>query len=163
MHFYTYIISRHCLGASGELCQPGFPIRTSFAISICRSPRCFLPSFESIGPLVQEKKRKVDFQDGRHGHHLGFQIGMILDIVDLQVTPMLPIKFQVNWPFGSGEEANKRFSSSASGELCFVIVAFSRYLHLLAHLIDQCPSCVIRRAASTICFKSLLLLHPWAS
>ena len=24
---------------------------------------------------------------------------------DLQVTPMLPTKFRVNWPFGSGEEA----------------------------------------------------------
>ena len=25
-------------------------------------------------------------------------------------TPMLPIKFQVNWPLGSGEEAKNRFS-----------------------------------------------------
>ena len=25
----------------------------------------------------------------------------------LQVTLMLPTKFQVNWPFGSGEEAKK--------------------------------------------------------
>ena len=24
---------------------------------------------------------------------------------DLPVTPMLPTKFRVNWPFGSGEEA----------------------------------------------------------
>ena len=29
---------------------------------------------------------------------------------DLQVTPMLPTKFGVNWPFGSGEEAKNRFS-----------------------------------------------------
>ena len=28
----------------------------------------------------------------------------------LQVTPMLPVEFQVNWPFGSGEEAKNRFS-----------------------------------------------------
>ena len=27
-----------------------------------------------------------------------------------QVTPMLPSKFGVNWPFGSGEEAKNRFS-----------------------------------------------------
>ena len=35
---------------------------------------------------------------------------MILAIFDLQATPMLPTKFQVNWPFGSGEEMKKRFS-----------------------------------------------------
>ena len=61
--------------------------------------------------LVQEKKRKLDFQDGSHGGHLAFLIGMIfLAIFDLQVTPMLPTKFQVNWPFTSGEEAKNRFS-----------------------------------------------------
>ena len=35
---------------------------------------------------------------------------MILAIFDLQVTLMLPSKFGVNWPFGSGEEAKNRFS-----------------------------------------------------
>ena len=45
--------------------------------------------FKSIGLLVQEKKRKIDFQDGRHCGHLGFLIGRILAIFDLQVTPML--------------------------------------------------------------------------
>ena len=34
----------------------------------------------------------------------------ILGIFDLQVTPMLPSKFGVHWPFGSGEEAKNRFS-----------------------------------------------------
>ena len=47
--------------------------------------------------FVQEKKRKTDFQDGRHGGYLGFPIGTILAIFDLQVTPMLPTKFRVNW------------------------------------------------------------------
>ena len=51
---------------------------------IYKSPRCFLASLESIGLLVQEKKRKIDFQDGGHGSHLGFLIGMILAIFDLQ-------------------------------------------------------------------------------
>ena len=74
---------------------------------IFKSPRCFLASLKSIGHLVQEKKRKIDFQDGGH---LGFPIGTILAIFDLQVTPMLPSKFEVNWPFGSGEEAKNRFS-----------------------------------------------------
>ena len=31
-----------------------------------------LPSFESTGLLVQEKKRKIDLQDGHHGSHLWF-------------------------------------------------------------------------------------------
>ena len=52
--------------------------------------------------MVQEKKRKIDFQAGGHGGHLGFPIGTILAIFDLQVTPMLPTKYQVNWPRGVG-------------------------------------------------------------
>ena len=55
----------------------------------------------------------LDFQSARfygHGGNLGFPIGTILAIFDLQVTPMLPSKFGVNWPFGSGEEAKNRFS-----------------------------------------------------
>ena len=50
------------------------------------------------------------FQDGGHGGHLGFPIGTILAVFDLQVILMLPTKFQVNWPFGSGEEAKNRIS-----------------------------------------------------
>ena len=71
---------------------------------------CFLPNFQSIGLLVQEKKRKIDFQGGGYGGHLGFLIGRMLPIFDLQVTSLLPTKFQVNWLFGSGEEAKNRFS-----------------------------------------------------
>ena len=63
----------------------------------------------------------LSFQDGGHGGHLGFPVGTILAIFDLQVTlmlptmiqvvPMLPTKFQVTWPFGSVEEEVKnRFS-----------------------------------------------------
>ena len=77
---------------------------------IYKSPQCFLASLESIGLSVQEKKRKIDFQDGGHGGHLGFLIGTILAIFDLQVTLMLPSKFGINWPFCSGEEAKNRFS-----------------------------------------------------
>ena len=75
---------------------------------IYKSPRCFLASLEAIGLSVQKKKRKIDFQDGSHGGHLGFPISTILAIFDLHFTLMLPSKFGVNWPFGSGEEANKR-------------------------------------------------------
>ena len=62
------------------------------------------------GLLAQENTRKIDVQDGHYGGHLGFLIGMILVIFNLQVTPMLPTEFRVNWPFGSGEEAKNRFT-----------------------------------------------------
>ena len=52
----------------------------------------------------------MDFQDDCHSGHLGIRLGTILAIFDLQVTPMLPTKFDVNWPLGSGEEAKTRFS-----------------------------------------------------
>ena len=61
-------------------------------------------------PFGSGEEAKIDFQDGCHGGHLGFPIGTILAIFDLQVTPMLPGKFGVNWPFGSGEDAKDRFS-----------------------------------------------------
>ena len=66
---------------------------------IYKSPQCFLPSFESIGLLVQEKKRKIDFQDGGHGSHLGFPTGTILAILDQQVTLMTPTKLQSQMAF----------------------------------------------------------------
>ena len=44
---------------------------------IYKLPQCFLPSLESTGLSFQEKKRKIDFQDG----HLGFLIEIILAIL----------------------------------------------------------------------------------
>ena len=41
---------------------------------------------------------------------LGFTICTILAIFDLRVTPKLPTKFRVNWPFGSEKEAKNRIS-----------------------------------------------------
>ena len=61
---------------------------------------------ESVGLSAQEKKRKIDFQDGGH---LGFLIGTILATFDLQVTSMFPTKFRVNWHLGLGEDAKNRF------------------------------------------------------
>ena len=81
--------------------------RHDFSYFWSTSPWCFLASLESIGLSVQEKKQKIDFQDGGH---LGFLIGTIVATFDLQVTLMLPSKFGVNWPFGSGEEAKNIFS-----------------------------------------------------
>ena len=75
-----------------------------------KSPQCFLPSFKSIGLSVQERKQNRRFSRWRSWRHLAFPIRIILISFDLQVTPMLPTKFQVNWPFGSGEELKNRFS-----------------------------------------------------
>ena len=58
-------------------------------------------------PEQSSGELKIDFQDGSH---LGFLIGTILAIFDLQVVPMLPIKFRVNWHLGLGEEGKNRFS-----------------------------------------------------
>ena len=52
--------------------------------------------------FVQEKRFKIDFQDCYNE--------MILAICYLQVTLIIPIKFQVNWPYSSGEEFQNRFS-----------------------------------------------------
>ena len=65
---------------------------------------------KSVGLSVQENKLKINFKNGRHGSHLGFHVGSIFAIFDVQVTPMLPTKFQVNWLFGSGGDAKNRFS-----------------------------------------------------
>ena len=68
---------------------------------IYKSTRCFLPSFETIGLSVQEKKQKIIFS-----RWLPWQPSWISNRNDfsyfnLQVTAFLPIKFCVNWPFGS--------------------------------------------------------------
>ena len=45
---------------------------------------------------VNWPKQKIDFQDGRHGGHLGFLVGTILAIFDLLVTPKLSTQVRVN-------------------------------------------------------------------
>ena len=74
----------------------GYPIGTILAIFDLQVTPILLPSLESIGLSVQEKKVNIDFQDRGHGGHLGFRIRTILAIFDLQVTQMLPTKFRVN-------------------------------------------------------------------
>ena len=67
-------------------------------------------SFKSISLLVKEKKFKTNFQDGSCGSHVGFLIITILAIFALQIIPLLPTKFPVNWPFRSAEEVHNRFA-----------------------------------------------------
>ena len=69
----------------------------------------------SIDLSVQEKKLKIDFKDGDHGGHLVVLNETILAIFDVQVTQMLPTKFQIRWPFGSGEEAKIDFEDGRHG------------------------------------------------
>ena len=78
-----------------------FPIEIILAVFHLQITHYFLPSSESTGLLVQ-KKRKTDLQDGSHGGHLGYLMQRILAIFNLQVAPMLPTKFRVNWPRGVG-------------------------------------------------------------
>ena len=72
---------------------------------IYKSPRCFLPSFESTGLSVQKKKKKIDFQDGCH---LGFLIGMILTIF-ISSRCFLPI-FKSTGPLVQENKWKKRVS-----------------------------------------------------
>ena len=46
-------------------------------------------SYQVKHHLVFSYRRKINFQDGCHGSHLGFPTGTILAIFDLQVTLML--------------------------------------------------------------------------
>ena len=80
-----------------------FPIRMSSAIFDLQVTPI---SYNAIGLSVQ-KKFKIDFQDGICGGHLGFPMRTNLAIIDLQVTQTLPLKFQVNWPFSTGEVQNR--------------------------------------------------------
>ena len=72
-------------------------------------PICFLLRLEAIRLSIQ--KWEIGLQDGHHGRYIGFPNGKILVIYlfYLQVTPLLPAKFQVNRPFGSREEMKNRF------------------------------------------------------
>ena len=72
-----------------------------------------IASYQVSSQLVfrfRRRSKKNDFQDRCHGSLFGFPIGTIWAMFDLQVIPMLPTKFKVIWPFGSGEEAKNRFS-----------------------------------------------------
>ena len=73
-----------------------------------KSPRCFPPSLQSNGFLVEEAKNR--FSRWRPWQPSWISDQDNLAIFDLQVTPMLPIEFGVDWPFCSGEEAKNRFS-----------------------------------------------------
>ena len=86
---------------------------------IYKSPRCFLPSFESIGLLVQEKKQTIYFQDGGHVVHLGFPIITILATFDLQVTRCFLPSFESIGPLV--QEKKRKIDFQAGGHLGFYL------------------------------------------
>ena len=107
------------------------------AVFIYKLPRYFLSSFESIGLSVQGKKSKIDFQDGDHGSHFGFPMRIILTTFDLQISPVLLTKVWVNWPLGSGEKAQNRFSTWPPWPLTWIFKGngFSYFFYLQITLI----------------------------
>ena len=60
--------------------------------------------------LASGEKAKNIFHNGGYCGHLGFSIGTLLAIFDLQVTPMLPTELQVILVFSSRKEAKSKFS-----------------------------------------------------
>ena len=50
--------------------------------------------FQVNWPFGSGEEAKINFQNGRHGGHLGFPIGTILAFLDLPATSMLPSKFE---------------------------------------------------------------------
>ena len=71
---------------------------------------CLPSSFGSIGLTVWEEMSFEEFQDGHHGGHLGHRNGMILAILNLCLTVMPSIKFQLNRTYGLGGDVVERIS-----------------------------------------------------
>ena len=79
--FKTMSVSLWCF--TDEIEYP-YMDRTDFLIY--KSPYCLSSKFQVSWPFGQEKKRKTDFQDSRHGGHLGFRIENILAIFFIYKT-----------------------------------------------------------------------------
>ena len=77
-----------------------FQSERSNLLFVYKLPQYFLPSFDSVGLLVQEKKSKIDCQDGGKGGHLGFCIGKILAMFDLHASFHFSSKFAQRWRSG---------------------------------------------------------------
>ena len=71
--------------------------------------RCLQSSFCSIRPTVWEMSFE-EFQDGRHGSHLGYLKGRILAFLNLYNAPMPPITFGLNLTYGLGGDVISRIS-----------------------------------------------------
>ena len=86
-----------------------------FSSSEFPSPQCLPPSFSSIRLTILEQMSLQDFQDGHHGGQLGYWNGTYLAILNLQITPMPPNKFQLNLTYSLGGDVVWRFSKWLTG------------------------------------------------
>ena len=145
-------------------------------------------SFESVGLSVQEKRFKIDFQDGYCGGHLGFSIWTILSGFDLQVTLILSIKVCINcltfplriclcWGFMAqstqwGHVERGRFYLTT----CLLGRQSSKRLTSIVHILspetDNCPLWISGRERMTVeniswsistkeCCRPRRGLNPW--
>ena len=76
--------------------------------SLCRSDASLKVSAQS--DMVWEEMSFEEFQDGRHGGHLGYRNGTRLAILNLCVTVMPPIQFSLNPTCGLGADVVWRIS-----------------------------------------------------
>ena len=72
-------------------------------MALCRSPDY------QINWTFGSEEVQNRFPRQQPWRHLGFLFGTILALFYQQVTQMVPTKFGVSWPFGSGEEAKNIF------------------------------------------------------
>ena len=79
------------------------PIRNDFSNSesLCRSDDSHQVSIQL---MAWEEMSFEEFQDGRHGGHLGYWNTTILAIMNLYVAPMPPIKFWLNPTYSLGRD-----------------------------------------------------------
>ena len=93
---------------------------------IYKIPQCFLQNVKSIGLSVQEKKRKIDFQDGDHGGHLGFPIGTSFALYDLHPTASY------------GSQSIRTQVNSYSSQLVLILVnSYSSIWSIRTHLVNS--------------------------
>ena len=84
---------------------PSWVLKLSYlAILNLMSPPCLLSSFGSIWLMLWEEIWFEEFQDSRHGDHLGYQNRMIVAILNLHNTQVPPIKFKLNLTYRSGAD-----------------------------------------------------------
>ena len=69
---------------------------------------------------LKKKKMEKDFQDGSRCCNVGFPIRKILAIFDIQVIPIIPIKFRVNWPFHYKKNFEIDFQDCSRGCLSWI-------------------------------------------
>ena len=88
----------------------GFPIRMILATTDLQVNSILAMNFESVAFRFRRKSSKQIFKMAAMAAIWDFLSQRFELFFLLQVIPMLPTKFRVNWPFSSEEEEKKRFS-----------------------------------------------------